>query len=138
MWGVGYNYYGQLGNGRTDRIKKHLLKFLIRALKILLLVDYHTLVHKEDGSVWGMGYNSYGQLGNGRNDEFKQHLLKFLIRALKIFLLVVTILLFTKRMVVCGVWVVIPMVSLVMVELTDRNKTPVKIFDKGIKKIFCW
>ena len=38
VWGMGYNYYGQLGNGRNDEFTKHLLKFLIRALKILLLV----------------------------------------------------------------------------------------------------
>jgi alpha-tubulin suppressor-like RCC1 family protein len=72
LWGMGENYYGELGDGTT------LPEFLPE--KILfgdvttaadgsdLGFDY-SLFLETDGSLWGMGYNAHGQLGDGTTNN---------------------------------------------------------------------
>ena len=86
--GNGLQLYGQLGNGRNDQIQKTPVKIFDKGIKNIV-AGFHTLVHKEDGSVWGITIPTVS-LVMEEMTTFKKHLLKFLIRALKILLLVVT------------------------------------------------
>lgn len=64
LWGMGYNFYGQLGLGNfwgTNR------PALIVASNVVAVAagGYHSLFLMSDGSLWGMGMNTQGQLGDG-------------------------------------------------------------------------
>jgi len=66
VYGVGYNYYGQLGNGNTTN-QTTLSKMTIPSGKTpsdIRCGAYYTLVLNTDGTIYGCGYNNYGQLGN--------------------------------------------------------------------------
>lgn len=75
LWGLGYNEYGQLGQGeikRTDDYFKYEYcepYFYEEPVKIMNNVEKaeagssHSVVLKTDGSVWTFGDNLYGQLG---------------------------------------------------------------------------
>ncbi|MEO5716907.1 MAG: cadherin-like beta sandwich domain-containing protein [Luteolibacter sp.] len=67
VWAVGYNYYGQLGNGST--IDQYTPVKVITGVTAISTSDYHSLFLKSDGSVWATGNNTNGQLGNGNNDS---------------------------------------------------------------------
>ena len=71
VWGMGYNYYGQLGNGRTDIIQKTPVKIFDKGIKNIVARGYHTMVLKNEGygqSVdWLTIDNNRGILTPGKN-----------------------------------------------------------------------
>jgi hypothetical protein len=60
---MGYNGYGQLGNGMTASTNKPVN--IASNVVAVAAGTYHSLFVKSDGTLWAMGYNGYGQLGNG-------------------------------------------------------------------------
>ena len=70
---LGYNYYGQLGNGTTSGSATVELQG-VQNVKDIVQVSgsqngYFGAFVKKDGTVWTVGYNQYGQLGNGSQDN---------------------------------------------------------------------
>ena len=72
----GYNYYGQLGNGKTDSTNTtaQVVQNSENLINGILQVTgsqngYHGAFVKKDGTVWTVGYNGNGQLGNGSQDN---------------------------------------------------------------------
>lgn len=64
LWGMGANYYGQLGDGSTnDSIWPR--QIISSNVVAIAAGDLHSLFIKSDGSLWTMGWNAYGQLGDG-------------------------------------------------------------------------
>ena len=61
---MGYNYYGQLGDGtyNTTNLPEQIVGSNVTAIAA---GEYHSLFLKNDGSLWAMGYNTDGQLGDG-------------------------------------------------------------------------
>ena len=72
IYGWGYNYYGQLGNG-TNAVSTAPTKTLdtgaLAGRKIVQISAgyYHTLALDSEGQVYAWGNNNQGQLGNGTN-----------------------------------------------------------------------
>ena len=65
---MGYNYYGQLGDGtRTIRTKPLPLK--LAEVESVEGGGHHSFFLKKDGSLWATGYNRYGQLGDGTKTD---------------------------------------------------------------------
>jgi alpha-tubulin suppressor-like RCC1 family protein len=64
LWAMGYNGYGQLGDGTYNNTN---LPEQIVASNVTAIAagEIHSLFLKNDGSLWAMGYNGYGQLGDG-------------------------------------------------------------------------
>ena len=74
VWVVGYNNYGQLGDGSTTTrtsFKKVISSGAIGVTGGL----YHTLVAKKNGNVLAAGWNKYGQFGNGYKQS-RKHFVK--------------------------------------------------------------
>src|SRR5690606_15270837 len=67
LWAMGYNGYGQLGNGTKTRLDD--ATKLMEGVKSVSSKFYHTLVVREDGSLWGTGNNQQGLLGDGTTTE---------------------------------------------------------------------
>ena len=68
LWGMGYNPYGELGDGTTN--DSFAPESIVSDGAVLIAGGGdHTLFLKSDGSLWGMGYNGYGQLGDGTNNN---------------------------------------------------------------------
>jgi len=70
LWAMGYNYYGQLGDGtttsRTSVVQvKDSSGVPVTNVIAVAAGDAHSLFVKSDGTLWAMGYNYYGQLGDG-------------------------------------------------------------------------
>ncbi|MBI2512902.1 MAG: immunoglobulin domain-containing protein [Opitutae bacterium] len=63
LWGVGNNYYGQLGDGTTNT--RFLPVQIATGVTAVSTGAYHALFLKSDGTLWGMGNNGAGQLGDG-------------------------------------------------------------------------
>jgi alpha-tubulin suppressor-like RCC1 family protein len=65
VWAVGYNNYGQLGDGTT--VDKNIPIQIAGATEIVAVAagSYHSLFLKNDGTVWSVGSNDSGQLGDG-------------------------------------------------------------------------
>ena len=64
LWGMGYNAYGQLGDGTYDNT--NLPEQIVASNVTAIVAGYeHSLFLKSDGSLWGMGNNVSGQLGDG-------------------------------------------------------------------------
>ena len=69
LWGMGYNYYGQLGDGNYN-IETALPEQIVASnVTSIAAGENHSLFLKNDGSLWAMGYNYYGQLGDGTTDS---------------------------------------------------------------------
>ena len=70
---LGYNYYGQLGNGTTKSDATVELQDVQNVTDIVQVSgsqngQFGAFV-KKDGTVWTVGYNGYGQLGNGTTNN---------------------------------------------------------------------
>jgi alpha-tubulin suppressor-like RCC1 family protein len=69
LWGMGENYYGQLGDGNfvTNYPYGTNQPEPIVAGNVIAIAagGRHSLFLKNDGSLWAMGLNNYGQLGDG-------------------------------------------------------------------------
>jgi alpha-tubulin suppressor-like RCC1 family protein len=70
LWAMGYNFYGQLGDGTTvlRTIPKQIVPSGVTAIAA---GTYHSLFLKSDGSLWVMGYNGQGQLGDSNYYGFQ-------------------------------------------------------------------
>jgi hypothetical protein len=68
LWAMGYNNYGQLGDGTYNQIN---LPEQIVASNVTAIAAgvFHSLFLKSDGSLWAMGDNGYGQLGDGTHNS---------------------------------------------------------------------
>jgi alpha-tubulin suppressor-like RCC1 family protein len=68
LWVMGYNYYGQLGDGTgTDtNIPEQIVASNVTAIAAGW---YHSLFLKSDGSLWATGWNLFGQLGDGTTNN---------------------------------------------------------------------
>jgi alpha-tubulin suppressor-like RCC1 family protein len=68
LWAMGWNHYGQLGDGTTN---DQLVAEQIVANNVVAIAasSEHSLFIKSDGSLWGMGGNSFGQLGDGTTTD---------------------------------------------------------------------
>jgi alpha-tubulin suppressor-like RCC1 family protein len=76
LWGWGYNYEGELGDGTNGsgsdklspvQVKKGTSSSPDAYLQDVIAVaagDWHTLALKSDGTVWAWGWNKYGQVGD--------------------------------------------------------------------------
>ena len=65
VWTLGYNNYGQLGDGTTlNRSTPYQLTSLAGVSEIAA-GEHHSVAAKQDGTVWTWGSNVYGQLGDG-------------------------------------------------------------------------
>jgi len=73
LWGVGWNFTGQLGNGTTSGFYASTVPTQVRissgvaATNVIAVAagHDHSLYMTGDGKLWAMGDNSYGQLGDG-------------------------------------------------------------------------
>ncbi len=63
LWAVGYNNYGQLGDGTTTNRTGPIQ--IATGVTEVATSGEQTLFVKTDGSLWAMGNNSHGQLGDG-------------------------------------------------------------------------
>ncbi len=67
IYGCGYNYYGQLGNGSSTNTST-LTAMTNTTGKTPVSIScgiFYTMVLMSDGSIYGCGWNYNGQLGNG-------------------------------------------------------------------------
>jgi len=63
LWAMGYNLYGQLGDGTTtNRLTP--VQVASSVSKVSAGIN-HSLFLKTNGTLWAMGFNQYGQLGDG-------------------------------------------------------------------------
>lgn len=72
LWAVGWNAYGQLGDGTTDggNFETNLPEQIVASNVIAIAAGLnHSLFLKSNGSLWAMGDNSFGQLGDGSTDN---------------------------------------------------------------------
>ena len=78
LWVVGWNKYGQLGDGSTDDRSKftRVGPFGIRVMAMDVDAgEIHSIVLTQDGSVWAAGRNYHGQLGDGSRTD-RNHFVK--------------------------------------------------------------
>src|SRR5580704_4338737 len=64
LWAMGYNEYGQLGDGLTNNILSP-EPIVLSGVTAISAGSGHSLFVKSDGSLWAMGYNGDGELGDG-------------------------------------------------------------------------
>jgi alpha-tubulin suppressor-like RCC1 family protein len=64
LWVMGFNNYGQLGNGSAVNTNRP-IQILSGGAAVGTGGQYHSLFIKTNGSLWSMGYNQYGELGDG-------------------------------------------------------------------------
>ena len=62
LWAVGYNNYGQLGDGTTTARTGPIQ--IATGVAEVATGGSHTMFIKTDGTLWGMGLNTSGQLGD--------------------------------------------------------------------------
>jgi alpha-tubulin suppressor-like RCC1 family protein len=71
LWAMGYNGYGQLGDGTTDggNYETNRPEQIVSSNVTAIAAGYyHSLFLKNDGSLWAMGDNQSGQLGDGTSN----------------------------------------------------------------------
>lgn len=64
LWGIGTNYYGELGTGENSERYDKPVK-IMNNVKEAKMGYRHSIILKTDGSVWTFGSNEYGVLGCG-------------------------------------------------------------------------
>jgi alpha-tubulin suppressor-like RCC1 family protein len=64
LWAMGYNIFGQLGNG-IFMYNTNLPVLVTSNVVAVAAGVYHSLFMTADGTLWAMGNNGSGQLGNG-------------------------------------------------------------------------
>ena len=64
LWAMGYNLYGQLGDGTTNNINLP-EQIVATGVKAIAAGSFHSLFLKSDGSLWAMGASGDGELGDG-------------------------------------------------------------------------
>ena len=59
LWGMGANWYGEIGNGSYD---PQYIPVMIEESGVIKIgaEEWYSAFVKEDGSLWAMGLNSYG------------------------------------------------------------------------------
>jgi len=65
LWGWGYNYYGQLGDGTVVTTSTPVQTVTDRNWAMVSVGFYHTMAIDSDGKLWAFGVNWNGQLGDG-------------------------------------------------------------------------
>ncbi len=74
LWAVGFNGFGQLGDGSTDQ-RVNPVQVKIAGGAAMTNVDqvatggYYTMILKENGDLWAVGANPFGQLGDGSAEQ---------------------------------------------------------------------
>jgi alpha-tubulin suppressor-like RCC1 family protein len=69
LWGLGYNDYGQLGDGPPPNVVTSPVQIVSSGAIASAAGANHSLFIKSDGSLWAMGRNKYGQLGDGTTND---------------------------------------------------------------------
>ncbi len=64
LWTMGYNNYGQLGDGTFNNTNRP-ERIITTNVLAVACGDDHSLLLKTNGSLWAMGYNVDGELGDG-------------------------------------------------------------------------
>jgi alpha-tubulin suppressor-like RCC1 family protein len=67
LWGMGYNGFGQLGDGTTISTNRPRQIISSNVVAIAAGGDNSFFI-KSDGSLWAMGLDQYGELGDGHAD----------------------------------------------------------------------
>jgi alpha-tubulin suppressor-like RCC1 family protein len=74
VWGWGYNFYGQMGNGSLsmsyshtypEQVKINNTPTYLSSITAISAGGSHSLALKSDNTVWSWGSNTSGQLGTG-------------------------------------------------------------------------
>jgi alpha-tubulin suppressor-like RCC1 family protein len=68
LWTVGYNDWGQLGDGTYNNTDQPQM-IVASNVTALAAGAYQSLFLKRDGSLWGMGGDNWGQLGDGSTNS---------------------------------------------------------------------
>ena len=63
VYGCGYNYYGQLGEGTSNTKNKFVKMEEVKNIIQVSAGKYHTMMLSGDTTVWTVGYNANGELG---------------------------------------------------------------------------
>jgi alpha-tubulin suppressor-like RCC1 family protein len=71
LWAMGYNNYGQLGDGTLNATNRP-EQIVDSGVMAIAAGINHSLFLKMDGSLWAMGGNNYGQLGDGTTNNANQ------------------------------------------------------------------
>jgi PKD repeat protein len=68
LWAMGYNFYGELGNGANNTVSS---PQQIVGSNVVAIASgaFHSLFVKSDGSLWAMGDNERGALGDGTTNK---------------------------------------------------------------------
>ena len=70
LWAMGYNKYGQLGDGAYNSTGINLPEQIVASNVTVIAAGYnHSLFLKNNGSLWVMGWNHIGQLGDGTTND---------------------------------------------------------------------
>ena len=69
LWVWGSNFYGELGNGTTNKSTIPIQIKIGTKFKEIEAGMNHSMAIDTEGNLWTWGYNKYGQLGNGQNGD---------------------------------------------------------------------
>jgi len=72
LWSVGYNTYGQLGDGTVNYATLPVLISNSNDWSQVVAGNYYSLALKTNQSFWGWGHNTHCQFGNGKNKDVLQ------------------------------------------------------------------
>ena len=128
LWAMGYNFYGQLGDGTNlDQYAQEEIVF--SNVTAVVAGAYFSLFMKADGSLWGMGDDAYGQLGD--NSSTAKHTPVQVATTSRLWLRASRIPCSSNRTVRCGRWAITPSASWGDGTTTNRS-VPVKIVPSNV------